>query len=86
MAEVSSKTIQELAPNLPGSSVRLVYVKGTTAATGDVLTVSDLTTVIGAYLAQANGTLPTSIGLSTNVITINNAGGALTYSGLVWGT
>jgi hypothetical protein len=86
MAEVTAKTIQELAPNLAGTSVRLVYIKGTTAATGDVLTVSDLTTVIGAYLAQANGTLPTSIGLSTNVITINNAGGALTYSGLAWGT
>lgn len=86
MAEVTSKTIQELAPNLPGSSVRLVYIKGTTAATGDTLTVSDLTTVVGAYLAQANGTLPTSIGLATNVITINNGGGALTYSGLAWGT
>lgn len=86
MAEVTSKTIQELAPNLPGSQLRLVYVKGTTAATGDTITVSDLTTVVGAYLSQANGTLPTSIGLSTNVITINNAGGALTYSGLAWGT
>jgi hypothetical protein len=86
MAEVTAKTLQELAPNLPGTPVRLVYVKGTTAATGDTLTVSDLTTVIGAYLSQANGTLPTSIGLATNVITINNAGGALTYSGLAWGT
>lgn len=86
MAEVTAKTIQELAPNLPGAQLRLVYVKGTTAATGDTLTVSDLTTVIGAYLSQANGTLPTSVSLATNVITINNAGGALTYSGLAWGT
>jgi len=86
MAEVTAKTVQELAPNLAGSQVRLVYIKGTTAATGDTLTVSDLTTVVGAYLSQANGTLPTSIGLATNVITINNAGGALTYSGLAWGT
>lgn len=86
MAEVTAKTIQELAPNLPGTQNRLVYVKGTTAATGDTLTVSDLTTVVGAYLSQANGTLPSSISIATNVITINNAGGALTYSGLAWGT
>lgn len=86
MAEVTAKTIQECAPNLPGSQVRVMYVKGTTNATGDTLTVSNVTTVIGAYLAQANGTLPTSISLATNVITINNAGGALTYSGLAWGT
>ncbi len=86
MAEVTAKTVQELAPNLPGISTRLAFIKGTTAATGDVLTVTPFTTVVGAYLAQANGTLPTSIGLSTNVITINNAGGALTYSGLAWGT
>lgn len=86
MAEVTAKTIQELAPNLPGTSVRLVFVRGTTNATGDTLTVSDLTTVHGAYLQQANGTLPSSIGLATNVITINNAGGALTYTGLAWGT
>lgn len=88
MAEVSSKTIQDLGPNVPAGSgnVRLVYIKGTTGATGDTLTVSNLTTVVGAYLSQANGTLPTSIGLATNVITINNAGGALTYSGFAWGT
>lgn len=86
MAEVTTKTIQELAPNLPGTPVRLVYIKGTTNATGDTLTVSNLTTVIGAYLSQATGTLPTSISIATNVITITNGGGALTYSGLAWGT
>jgi len=86
MAEVTAKTIQELAPNLPGAPIRLVYIKGTTNATGDIFTVSNLTTVQGAYLAQATGALPTSISISTNVITINNAGGALTYSGLAWGT
>lgn len=86
MAEVTAKTIIEMAPNLAGSQTRLVHIKGTTAATGDTLTVSNLTTVVGCYLSQANGTLPTSVGLSTNVITINNAGGALTYSGLAWGT
>ena len=86
MAEATSKTIQELAPNIPGVPIRLVYIKGTTAATGDVFTVTPLTTIQGAYLAQSNGTVPTSISLSTNVITINNAGGALTYTGLAWGT
>ena len=86
MAEATAKTIQELAPNLLGSQVRLVYIKGTTAATGDTFTVPNLTTVLGALLQQSNGTIPTSIGLATNVITINNAGGALTYSGLAWGT
>lgn len=86
MAEATAKTIQELAPNLPGSQTRLVFIKGTTNATGDTFTVNDLTTVLGAYLAQATGALPTSISLSTNVITIANAGGALTYSGLAWGT
>jgi len=52
MAEVTSKVIQELAPNIPGTPVRLVYVKGTTAATGDTLTVSDLTTVLGALYSN----------------------------------
>lgn len=86
MAEATAKTIKELAPNLPGTQTRLVFIQGTTNATGDIFTVTDLTTVTGCYLAQATGALPTSISLSTNVITINNAGGALTYSGLVWGT
>ena len=86
MAEVTAKVLVELAPNIPGLQVRLVHIKGTTANTGDILTVNNLTTVIGAYLAQATGALPSSISLSTNAITINNAGGALTYSGLAWGT
>ncbi len=38
MAEVTAKTIIELAPNLAGSQTRLVHIKGTTAATGDTLT------------------------------------------------
>lgn len=86
MAEVTAKTIQELAPNLAGSQVRLIYVKGTTNASGDTLTVNNLTTVIDAYLSQSTGALPTTISIAGNVITINNAGGALIYSGLVWGT
>lgn len=84
MAEATAKTIQELAPNLAGSQVRLVYIKGTIATTGDTFTVNDLTTVIGAYLQQNTGALPTSISLATNVITITSA--AATYSGFAWGT
>lgn len=86
MAEATAKTIQELAPNLPGASTRLVFIKGTTNASGDTLTVPNLTTVSGCYLTQNTGALPTSITLATNVITITNAGGALTYTGLAWGT
>ncbi len=87
MAEVSSKTVIGISPlGNPGLWKTVVWVQGTTAATGDILTVTGLTTVQGCYLAQATGTVPTSISLSGNVITINNAGGALTYSGLAWGT
>lgn len=85
MAEVTSKTVQYVA-NTPGAAFWVAVVRGTTANTGDTLTVTGMTTVLGAYLAQATGTLPTSISLATNVITINNAGGALTYTGLAYGT
>lgn len=87
MAEVSTKTVNPIIPQgNPGLATTVLFVKGTTAATGDTLTVTGFTTVLGAYLSQANGTLPTSISIAGNVITINNAGGALTYSGLAWGT
>jgi hypothetical protein len=84
MAEVTAKTIQELAPNLPGTPVRLVYVKGTSAANNDTLTVSDLTTVIGAFLISSTGTVITMT-FATNVITLTN-GSTSVVSGLVWGT
>lgn len=84
MAEVTSKTLQELAPNLPGVQTRLVYVKGTSAVNSDTLTVSDLTTVIGAFLISSTGTVGTMT-FATNVITITN-GSTLVWSGLAWGT
>jgi hypothetical protein len=84
MAEVTAKTIQELAPNLPGVQTRLVYVAGTTAANNDVLTVSDLTTVKGAFLISSTGTVGTMT-FATNVITITN-GSTLVWSGIAWGT
>ena len=84
MAEVTAKTIQELAPNLPGSQTRLVFVRGTSAVNNDTLTVPDLTTVVGAFLISSTGTVGTMT-FATNVITITN-GSTLTWSGLVWGT
>lgn len=84
MAEFTAKTIQELAPNLAGSQVRLVYVKGTSAVNSDTLTVPDLTTVLGAFLISSTGTAGTMT-FATNVITVTN-GSTLVWSGLAWGT
>lgn len=84
MAEVTAKSIQELAPNLPGTQNRLVYVTGTSAANNDTITVSDLTTVKGAFLISTTGTAGTMT-FATNVITVTN-GGTLVWSGLAWGT
>ena len=84
MAEVTVKVIQDLAPNLPGVNVRLIYVKGVSAANNDTITVTNLTTVIGASLISSTGTVLTMT-FATNVITLTN-GGTLTVSGLAWGT
>lgn len=84
MAEVTTKGIQELAPNLAGSQTRLIYVTGISAANNDTITVSDLTTVRGAFLISTTGTAGTMT-FATNVITITN-GSTLTWSGLAWGT
>lgn len=85
MAEATAETFMELAPNQPKASSqrRLVYVKGTTAAGNDTITVPNLTTVEGATLISTAGVsaAPT---FATNVITITAAAG--TYSGLAWGT
>lgn len=83
MAEVTSKGIQELAPNLAGAQTRLVYVTGISAVNNDTLTLSDLTTVRGAFLISTTGTVATMT-FATNVITITN-GSTLTWSGLAWG-
>lgn len=83
MAEITVKVIQELAPNLAGSQTRLVYVAGTTVANNDTITVSDLTTVKGAFLISSTGTVGTMT-FATNVITITNAS-TLIWSGIAWG-
>ena len=84
MAEVTSKAIQEIAPTIGGTPIRLIYITGVSAANSDTITVSDLTTVRGAYLISTTGTVGT-LTFSTNVITITN-GSTLTWSGLAWGT
>lgn len=83
MAEFTVKSLQELAPNLPGAQTRLVYVAGTSAVNSDTLTVSDLTTVKGAFLISTTGTAATMT-FATNVITVTN-GAALTWTGIAWG-
>jgi hypothetical protein len=84
MAEFTAKTIQEIAPNFGGTPVRLVFVKGASAVNSDTFTVPNLTTVLGAFLISTTGTAGTMT-FATNVITVTN-GGALTWTGLAWGT
>lgn len=84
MAEFTAKTIQELAPNVGGTPTRLVYVAGLSGVNNDTLTVPNLSTVKGAFLISSTGVVGTMT-FATNVITVTN-GGALTWSGLVWGT
>jgi hypothetical protein len=84
MAEVTAKTIMGIAPlGNPGLWRTVVFIQGT-GANNDVLTVTGLTTVQGAYLVSSGGTVGT-LTFATNVITITNGGG-LTWSGLAWGT
>jgi hypothetical protein len=85
MAEVTSKSIQGLS-TFPtgGSPVQLLFIKGTSAANNDTLTVSGLTTVQGAFLISTTGTVITMT-FATNVVTLTN-GSTLTVSGLCWGT
>lgn len=85
MAEATTETFMELAPNLPRATNqrRLVFVRGTTAAGNDVITLTDLTTVEGAFLIATDGTVGTMT-YGTNIITVTSA--AKTYTGLAWGT
>lgn len=85
MAEVSNKTVQGVSPlGAAGSWSNLLFIKGTTAANSDTLTVTGFTTVTGAFLIATDGTVATMT-FATNVITITN-GSTKTWSGLVWGT
>lgn len=85
MAEVGTKTVMGVSPlGNPGGWRTLLFVQGTAVSNNDTLTVTGLTTVQGAFLISSTGTAGTMT-FSTNVITITNAG-ALTWSGLAWGT
>ena len=84
MAEFTTKIIQELAPNLLGTPRRLVFIRGVSAANNDTFTVSNLTTVEGAFLVSTTGTAGT-LTFGTNIITVTN-GSTLTWTGLAWGT
>jgi len=82
MPEFTGKIIQELAPNLVG--VRLVYISGNSALINDTFTIPNLTIVIGAYIISSPGSVG-ALTFSTNIITVTN-GGALSWSGLAWGS
>lgn len=85
MAEVSNKTVNGVAPlGNPGLWTNLLFVKGTSAVNSDTLTVTGLTTVVGAFLIASDGTVGTMT-FASNIITITN-GGTKVWSGLAWGT
>lgn len=83
-AELTSETIAEShIPAFSLESRKFFYVKGTSAANSDFLTLSKLTTVEGGFLIGSDGTVITMT-FSTNKITLTNSG-TLTVSGLAWG-
>lgn len=84
MAEVTAKESTQVV-NVPPATgqIQLFYVKGTSAANNDTLTVTGMTTVLGAFLISTTGTVGTMT-FATNVITITN-GGTLIWTGLAWG-
>jgi hypothetical protein len=70
-------------PSLSTNGVKLYYVKGKAAINSDYITVAGLSSVQGCILTATDGTVGTQT-ISTNVITVTNAG-ALYWSGFVWG-
>ena len=85
MAEVQNKTVNPIAPLGPaGLATVVLFVKGLSGVNNDTITVTGLTTVLGAFLISSTGVVATMT-FATNIITITN-GGALTWSGLAWGT
>jgi hypothetical protein len=89
VAEFGSKTVMGIIPVGTGSGTAslfraVVFVQGTSIANNDVLTVTGLTTVQGAFLISSTGVVG-AMTFATNIITVTNAG-ALTWSGLAWGT
>lgn len=86
MAECTAKTVMPVEPPSVGTGAYRVvlFVQGTSATNSDTITVTGLTTVLGAYLVSSTGVVGT-LTFATNVITITN-GSTLVWSGLVWGT
>ena len=82
MAEFTSEAINGVATFPAGK--QLYIVKGISNVNNDTLTVTPLTSVQGAYLVSTTGVVGTCT-FATNVITVTN-GGALTWTGLAWGT
>ena len=81
MAEFTSKVVHGMGTFPAGR--QLYFVRGISAVNSDTFT-TPLTTVEGAYLVSTTGTAGTCT-FATNVITVTN-GGALTWTGLAWGT
>ncbi len=82
MSEFTVKTTQEIGTVV--NSVKLLYVKGTSAVNSDTFTCSPIASVVGAFLIASDGTVGTMT-FSTNIITVTN-GGTKVWSGLAWGT
>jgi predicted membrane GTPase involved in stress response len=80
MAEITLKKINQVAPN---AGLKMVAVNGTTAADGDIITVTGIQTIQGCVGFSTTG-VAAAYSTATNVITVNNAG-ALTWNFLVWG-
>lgn len=81
MAEVSNKTVEN--DSVPQAATKILFVRGTKAAQNDILTVTGLTTVVGAYIQFASGAVETET-FSTNILTLTSATTGV-VSGLVWG-
>ncbi len=92
MAEMGSKVVMGVSPlGVTGGTTgatalwrSLVFVQAQSASNSDTITVTGLTSVIGAYVVSSGGTAGTCT-FATNVITVTN-GSNLLWSGLAWGT
>lgn len=79
MAAISS-TIKQVAPN---AGLRMMTIKGISAADGDTMTVTGLQAIEGCIGFSTTG-VAASYSYTSNIITINN-GGTLTWNFIVWG-
>lgn len=80
MAEATSETFMDMGPGKVPGQRQLIFIKGTTAAGGDTITVPGITTIDAAFLvAPADGTVGTFTSIVGNVITVSSA--AKAYAG-----